>query len=66
MKRTVITEEIRNNIINDSIHGDYRREVADRYGVSVSTVIKLCKTDPRTDWAHRGGIHCGRVVERFW
>lgn len=66
MKKTVITEELRNNIINDSIHGDYRREVADRYGVSVGTVIKLCKTDPRTDWSHRGGAHCGRNVERFW
>ena len=66
MKRNVITEDIKKHIVEDSIHGDYRREVADRYGVSVSTVVRLCKADPRTDWSHRGGAHCGRGVERFW
>ncbi len=64
--RKYIDEETKRRIIDDSVHGDYRQEVANRYGVSVSTVVKLCRQDPRTDWAHKGGAHCGRGVERFW
>lgn len=59
MKKNTITNEIRNSILNDSRHGEYRRTVAERYGVSLATVCKIVKSDARSDWSHKGGLHCG-------
>lgn len=51
MKR--ITDEIREAIIRDSQHGDERSRVADRYNVSIGTVIKLVRGDEKSDWHHK-------------
>ena len=57
-----ISEDVIKKIIEDSAHGDERSRVADRYGVSVSTVIKIVKGIPACDHYHKGGI----ISRRIW
>lgn len=62
MGRRSISEEVIRKIIEDSVHGDERARVADRYGVSVSTVVKIVKGIPQADHYHKGGV----ISRQIW